>query len=154
VVDGFTTVFYVNSAGFLLQLANEYEDDGEIVQTSETYRENYNDDPVKAGKEGAAKKDTKDVKSETKDIAAISYKLPSDPADGPSRVCLQNHDAETLIANTARLGSHLLHQPRRVSTCVIHQLFNLFSTVSQTGLLPSESVHVLQNVQTLVLDIP
>ena len=77
-VDGKTTVFYVDSAQFLVSLVNKVGGDKEFVQTTTNRRGNYGDEAIQV--------DDQDVKSTTKDIAAISYKLPSDGADKATRV--------------------------------------------------------------------
>ncbi|KAF2729519.1 hypothetical protein EJ04DRAFT_568590 [Polyplosphaeria fusca] len=77
VVDGKTTVFYVNSVKFLVSLVNGEDGDKEFVQTTSRMRENY------TGK--ALRVDGTDVKSNTKDIAAISYKLPNDGPNAPTK---------------------------------------------------------------------
>jgi len=81
VVDGKTTVFYVDSAKFLVSLVNTVDDDREFAQTDDVRRDNYTGKAIKVDSGGSPK----DVKSNTKDIAAISYKLPGDEPTAPTR---------------------------------------------------------------------
>jgi hypothetical protein len=94
VVDGKTTVFYVDSSKFLVSLANRVANDGEFVQTDNKRRNNYTDTPLQVNDE--------DVKSNTKDIAAISYNLPSDQAGAATRARIYYIHPEGYLAELCK----------------------------------------------------
>ncbi|KAF2729520.1 hypothetical protein EJ04DRAFT_568591 [Polyplosphaeria fusca] len=71
-VDGKTTVFYVDSHDFLVAKSNTVNKDAEFLQTKTKRRGNYSDVTIQVPDKNG---ELQDVKSETKDIAAVSFNI-------------------------------------------------------------------------------
>jgi len=71
-VDGKTTVFYVDSNEFLVAKSNTVNKDAEFIQSNVKRRGNYSDVTIQIPD---ASGELQDVKSKTKDIAAVSFNI-------------------------------------------------------------------------------
>jgi hypothetical protein len=71
-VYGKTTVFYVDSSDFLVSKCNMEGKDAEFMQSDVKRRNNYSDMTVQVPDRNG---ELQDVKSRTKDIAAVSFNI-------------------------------------------------------------------------------